>query len=1020
MLPLPISSGFPVHIHGLFSISADRSRLQGLDDRGVEDERPESWNKFLFGKMIPRAWAALLVNICQNQEPKDIFHLWPTNTSKVHQWWHGMSRAVIDILFQNNDPVWFTELGYVSLKDGLLASETTAVREKKAFREAGLQVIYLTNQLHVEACQTLGSRSLCPQTLYEDLQKVHTVEHISGQSKLVILEYLQHEIRLANLATLEIFPFEDGIFRSLGSPPIFLHRDVFDKKLFTRQAESTIDTDEVSQVTSKWLHKRVREDQSIVRYRTPTDLRDYFLDHIASGSNDTLTLGGEKMSIINEVWEWIMQRCQGDLPLPALGSLSLVPLRDSRVRKLIPLDSSNSATWFASGKAEAVALRIIAVDPGNAPKLIAHDVLSDVALQRLLSHAEQEHSFHLQDGNKLDGFLHFLKEGRSLLQNAVSDIKESVFSILKDLYWAQTRADVEFVADALKTLCIFKEIQWPNDTNGPQMVIQSWTDLTRNVAFVGMRKLVPLPMSSKQVFLDVTNKMTCSLFEDLHLARCLDDIQILEELVIPALQDGGYENMTLNFRLGAIELLFQNYFRLSTTAQVRIPSLPVVPLERQEEDQNPSFGCPKDIVDPHQPALLSLYFDDEMILPEKYFYHRFSGVLASCGMVRRLDKRLILNRISIYKTKPFDVVASRAEKLLQIGLCPVSSWPDKFTQAVRNSMWLPAQSLDKSRSLVSSLECRDAKDELLVGRVWRVLSIQVDDSWKSILGWQDRIQVDTLISQLVRSIDASDIHSVEQILFYLGKHHANEDYAGRLSGLSFIRSTNGSFISPIQACREGSDRLMPYLYNVDLQFWDHHTAIIMQASVPQTPDLARLHKVQKVLELKGALDEADLDVAVEIAHIWASQAHKSPFNLKVPNEKGLLVDVNSLVFNDAPWVSEVDRAVAHPKLSRSIAERLKMQPISDLLRNGDLGISDIDEDEFDQREEVADGIRDTLDRYSRESTFHEYLANADDCGRASAVNFLFDETSYNTERLLTAELSSVQGPALLVHNDGGE
>ena len=243
------------------------------------------------------------------------------------------------------------------------------------------------------------------------------------------------------------------------------------------------------------------------------------------------------------------------------------------------------------------------------------------------------------------------------------------------------------------------------------------------------------------------------------------------------------------------------------------------------------------------------------------------------------------------------------------------------------------------------------------------------------------------MSQLVRSIDASDIPSVEQTLFYLDGNYVFEDYVRRLLGLKFIRSSNGLFISPAQACQDGGERLMPYLYNVDSRFWDDHVGIMTHANVPKISDLERLHDVQKALESKGALDEADLDVAVEIARIWGSQNPKSFYSLKVPDDTGLLVDVHSLIFNDAPWVSDVNRAVAHPKLSRAIADRLKMQPVSDLLRNGDLGISDIDEDEFNQCEEVADGIRDTLDRYTRESTFHEYLANADDCGSASAVNF---------------------------------
>ncbi len=1014
-------TGLPVHIHGLFSISADRSRLQGLDDRGVQDKRPESWNKFLFSQMIPCAWAKLLINVCQNHQVQDLFHLWPTTTSEVHQWWYGMSRAVIDVVSRNNDPVWFTEFGYVSIRDGLLASTATDVRQKRACREAEFRVIYLTDQSLEEARQTPGSRSLCPETLYEGLRETRSSERLSSQSKLVVLEYLQHQIPLTDLAALKIFPFEDGTFRSLTSPPIFIHRDVFEQRLFARQPESSIDTDRLSVVTSTWLYERVK-DNSIVRYRTPADLCDYFSAHIANGSSDTLVFGEEERSTLNQVWEWIMRHCQGDSPLSALGSLWLVPLHDSGVRKLMPLDVSNSATWFDTGKGKELALKIVAVDPSNAPKLVADDALTDVTLRHLLSFAEKERSLRLKDGKKFGDFLNFLVEGRILLQNATEDVKDSVFRMVQELYLVRNGIDLDVDADMLRSLCIFKEVQWPIDAAGSSMMVRSSTDLTRNVAFVGMRKLVPLPLSSDRVFLDVTDEWARSLFEDLDLVKCLDEIQILEELVIPALQDGSYEHMASKLRLDVTELLFQNYFRLSPSAQGCVPNLPVVPLEKREDDEGLSFACPVDIVDPHESALVSLYFEDEMTRPERHFYHRFSGVLASCGVMKRLDERLVLDRIRTYERKqlPFGAVASQAEKLLQLPLWKDISRADDFAQSVRSCVWLPGRSPERSLSLTDSLECRDSNDQPLVGRVWYTLPFQVESSWKSILGWQDPIQVDVLISQLARSIAESDIHSVEHTLFYLDQHHAVEDYVDRLLGLNFIWSSNSLFISPAQASREGAERLMPYLYNVDLRFWDEHTRIIRHANIPNMPDLGRLHDVQEALESKAPLDEADLDVAVEVARLWSSQSYKSFENLKVPDETGLLADIDSVVFNDAPWVSEVNCALAHPKLSRAIADQLEMQPVSDLLKNSNLGISDIDEDEFNQCEEVADGIRDTLDRYTRESTFHEYLANADDCGSASAVNFLFDGTSYSTERLLTTDLDSLQGPALLVHNDGGE
>jgi sacsin len=79
-----------------------------------------------------------------------------------------------------------------------------------------------------------------------------------------------------------------------------------------------------------------------------------------------------------------------------------------------------------------------------------------------------------------------------------------------------------------------------------------------------------------------------------------------------------------------------------------------------------------------------------------------------------------------------------------------------------------------------------------------------------------------------------------------------------------------------------------------------------------------------------------------------------------------------------------------------------------------------DEDEFDQRENVTTRIADTLDRYPVESTFREYLANADDAKGASRISWLLDERVHPHANLLTPEMELFQGPAFLVHNNGGK
>ena len=58
--------------------------------------------------------------------------------------------------------------------------------------------------------------------------------------------------------------------------------------------------------------------------------------------------------------------------------------------------------------------------------------------------------------------------------------------------------------------------------------------------------------------------------------------------------------------------------------------------------------------------------------------------------------------------------------------------------------------------------------------------------------------------------------------------------------LNLTRKSNGLLISPTQASREGAGRLMPYLYNVDMRFWDEHTGILRHANVLEVPNLGQL------------------------------------------------------------------------------------------------------------------------------------------------------------------------------------
>jgi sacsin len=999
---------------------ADRSRIHGLDDAGVQDHRPKEWNKTLFDQLVSSAWAKLLRNICQDNPTEDHSHLWPPTSSDTRQLWDGMCRAVIDQVAVEQSPVWFTDVGYVVLEKGLLASRGVNSKMRRALHEAQLPIIFLAEHVLHEAGRIPGSRKLGPSTLYQSLKDEKRVDSISSQSRIVLLEYLLQDIPLADLGLLELFPFQDGLFHALKPQKVFLHCDDLEKALFAHQQESTIDTDLLSEHASTLLHTRAKLNDGMVRYRNPEDLRDYYLANIGKGSTDIIGLDEDLKSKVIQVWTWILQHSQGELPLSILGSLWLVPLQGAKLRKLVPMNDSSYATWFRSSEVDDVWVEMLSSDSQGVLNVLSEDALSNDILHHLIDFAERQPSLLILNGNKFENFVWFLAQGRSVLEKAPGHVKTSVLRMLKQSYWRRKRLDTERVCNVLKSLCLFKAIHWPADPADVSFR-RSWTHMSSGITYIGLEKLVPVPSSPKLIFIDVTDEIDRTLFKDLCLLDCWDGVRIIGDIAIPALQRGSYQGMNTTFCLDVIIQLLENYHYLPVTLRSDLSSLEIIPLNVRNADNSLNFGSPMHVLDPIKPALRGIYFDDEIKLPDEGFYERFSPVLAGCGLVKSLTEDVIRDRIRNYGRKGFEfgVVASRAQNLLELPF-DSGNMSDETIRFVRETEWLPARNPFGSNSWTSSSKCRDISEKPFIDHVWHVLPFKVHQNWRSILGWEKPIDIDVLLSQLAANIRASDMDSTESTLSYIYKKHSLADYANRLLELGFVRSSNGELVHASKVCRRGGERLVPYLYTVDARFWDKYFEILKLANIPINPSLEHLKDVQKSLQSKGALAEDELDVAVEVARLWSVHYLENVWELKMPSDQSILVDIGDLVFNDRPDISGTTCAFVHPKISSTTAKRLNIEPLSEKLIKGELGITDPDDDEFYQREEITDGIRDTLDRYTRESTFHEYLANADDCGTASEVNFCVDSGSYDAKRLLTPELRDLQGPSLLIHNDGGE
>jgi sacsin len=245
--------------------------------------------------------------------------------------------------------------------------------------------------------------------------------------------------------------------------------------------------------------------------------------------------------------------------------------------------------------------------------------------------------------------------------------------------------------------------------------------------------------------------------------------------------------------------------------------------------------------------------------------------------------------------------------------------------------------------------------------------------------------------------------------------------------LPCVLASNGLFVKPSRAFRPpegtlgGCERLQPYLANVDRKFWQDHQGLLTDLKVGDQIHPSDLLNVQRLLEAKLALRESDVAVAIETLNLASKFPRKSLAGLKVISDAGRFHSIQDIYINDLGSLKMKEKVnLAHPGIPPRTMQGLGICGLRERYIKGILEIQDDDddEDEFDQRENVTTRIADTLDRYPVESTFREYLANADDVKETSRISWLLDERAHPHENLLTPKMKMFQGPAFLVHNDG--
>ena len=288
------------------------------------------------------------------------------------------------------------------------------------------------------------------------------------------------------------------------------------------------------------------------------------------------------------------------------------------------------------------------------------------------------------------------------------------------------------------------------------------------------------------------------------------------------------------------------------------------------------------------------------------------------------------------------------------------------------------------------------------------------------IGWDQPVPKEVLLQQLDRCLERNDYEKVDKVLTEIKP----EDFP-ELSSKPCILVRHRRYMVPKRVFYPGSHlhvhSLAPYLEEIDGYFATKHVKLLVALGIKPEPSVEDLQYVQKALDAsrQGRLSESDLSIAISTLEI-ATLLRFDTDNFLVPDTTSILRSLVDIVHGDWDAAGHVKFNFTHAKLSMDLINRLGIENSLARATRLEIEIEDEDEDEFTPRERLSTIICDTLGRYPIETTFNEFLANADDAG-ATRISWIIDECHdgpYESGSVLSPELKPFQGPALTVFNDG--
>ncbi|KAJ7217098.1 hypothetical protein GGX14DRAFT_602035, partial [Mycena pura] len=1057
LLPLPIHTSFPVHLHAILALTQDRQSLRNIEETGTGPTSRErllvTWNRAIFDEFLPEAWSALLQILVDNHEVEDIWSAWPAvqaSGSSGSSYWTQILPNLLARVVDLDLPVFPTLLDaeqHVSLSSAFVASEYDDVDIMNALSKVGLSIVKLPKHVRKLLHEGLKVSVLHPNLARDALlvcfyltraiythplfkTRISALKAATEEEKDHILRYLvQFPGTIENAIGLPLVPSrgprislsrtekyclvteqEAEVFGDSDCNGHFILLSKMDPnvaEIFCSPSAATVNVTRLNNI-----HIQNYLNHSWFARLNPAD--DEIMEDTPSSRADWLA----------KFWRWMAEVTWDGPPglLPHIKRYHLLPTGQGTLRKLesgilLPIHGANGDPFMAAWGILGVSFLHANVVPyvSAIPSLKTELVVSPNDVVFLIKSILPERISRLDSDSALSIQNHLVQSLR--LSGSTVRLDEDNKRKFQQLPIFPTRTAVHDWKEGQKKLS--------------QPVVAT---ATGTIIYVRVDDTCPVPVAPSQTtFFDITpsSGILRTLLGSVN-TTALDELGVLEMAIDElATQPQDICDALLSRIIPRLPDL-----RLSTHRKLQ--SIPFVLVEGNPDSKRLS---PAEVVDPRS-ELASLYLGEAGKLPRASGRFRKEGpelslLMAHVPFQTKLTAEIIAERIA-YLSRNWSAndlrIFTKAQRFLRLLDASFSSIQQtSHVASLPTEKWMPIR---KDAPLAAPSTCRDGGEkpyDYLFDLVLSVVSEKISNqALRKSLGWDEvpmpvlqkqlscalthrknrPFRLHALITELSRRLNSLSDRDIEDL------RRVVSDRAWVPIDEATVVETNFALLRPStnEPVLGGRFKYVPSRL---LKAHNGQGRMFLQRmGCTESPCLetllVELELLAQCTDRSRKLMSEALGILEEVVRALPNCSQDDYRRIFVPGRDCVLHPITLVYYVDAntDFLPEIGYP-ADSKVSESLARHLRLQFLSSL----ELGETYDDEDDLQMGEDFTERIKGVLKEHDVEYALNEFLANAVDA-KASEFSVLLSERVFESSKVVAPTLADLQkSPSLILFNN---